>query len=312
MSSLVSQEALRRKLASVFSQYTLYLQDPDAGRPNCLIYGRSGTGKTMAVDLCAKMIDVPVTTVSAASISPPSYRGRTRLDALIQHWRDYKTDYGIIFIDEVDKWTSLAIGRGDQEREAGGRACQFEMLKYLERDQVAFVDEAKDYEDLKDVIFDTQRTLWIMAGAFTRLEAIVRKRLHNVYLPEDDVFEHAIPKDFKAYGIVEEFADRISTWAWTTPLKVADMIRILSEQDTPKWRRRFQAIDCELDLQPGALGSCAQHAFEQKEGPRVAKAMLNRAMDDIFEIVASRGMKRVAVGAVEIQSARIEIADQAS
>ena len=284
MSPLISQETLRRKLASVFSQYTLYLQEPETGRPNVLIYGRSGSGKTYAVDLCARAAGLPVTVVSAAALSPPSYRGRTLIDVLIQHWRDYQTDYGVIFVDEIDKWCVGATGGGDQERESSGRACQFEMLKYVEREKITFIDEAKDLEDLADVVFETSHILWVMAGAFTRIEALVRRRLHNHYLPDEDVYQHAIPRDFKFYGLVDEFCDRISTWAWTTPLKVMEMIEVLRQQDLPRWNRRFGQIGRTLDLQDGALGACAQHAWEQKEGPRVARSLLNRAMDEIFEL----------------------------
>jgi len=283
MEGLVGQDPLRRKLASVFSQYTLYRIDPDAGRPNCFIYGRSGSGKTFAVELCSKVVGLPMTVVSAAGISPPSYRGRTMMDVLIQHWRDYGTDQGVIFVDEVDKWTLGSLTTRDPERETNGRVCQFEMLKFLEREKVTFSDDSKDIEELAGVVFNTSNILWVMAGAFTHLDKVIRRRLHNSYLPEDEIYENAIPGDFKKYGIVEEFADRVSSWVWTTPLKVVDMIEILRTQDVPKWTRRFQAIDRVLEVDPGALGACAQHAYEQKEGPRIAKAMLNRALDDLFE-----------------------------
>lgn len=305
MSGIVGQDELRVKLASVFSQFTLYLNDETAGRPLVLVSGRSGTGKTMAVERCIAAAGLPYSIASSASISPPSYRGKTMLDIFIQHWLDWKTDYGVIFLDEVDKWCRGAIGT-DSESVSMGIRSQAEMLKYVEKDSITFVDEAKDIESLADVRFDTKRILFVLAGAFTGIEKLIKARLHNHYLHDDEIMEHAIPADYKRYGLLAELCDRIETYAWTNPLKVGDILRILVEQERPKWIRRFQEIGCELDLQDGALGACAQHAYEQKEAARVAKAMLRRAMDDIYVQASEHDLTYVSVGASEVRSGKVE------
>lgn len=305
LSGLVGQDALRVKLSSVFSQYTGYLNDEEDGRPLVLVSGRSGTGKTYAVERLVETAGLPYSIASSASISPPSYRGKTMLDIFVQHWLDWKCDYGVIFLDEIDKWCKSAIGT-DAESVSMGVRSQAEMLKYVEKDEISFVDEAKDITQLEGVKFSTKRLLFVLAGAFAGIERIIKHRLHNSYLPDNEIMEHAIPKDYKDYGMIPELADRIETYAWTNPLKVGDIIKILIEQERPKWIRRFQKIGCELDLQDGALGRCAQHAYEQKEAARVAKAMLRRAMDDVYVAAAERGLIYVAVDASVVQSGRIE------
>jgi len=77
LSSVVGQTDLKRKLASVFSQYTLYLQDELAERPTALIYGPSGAGKTYAVETLASSLELPVTVVGAPGISLASHKGAT-------------------------------------------------------------------------------------------------------------------------------------------------------------------------------------------------------------------------------------------
>ena len=304
LGGLVGQGDLRVKLASVFSQYSLYLNDEEAGRPLVLVAGRSGTGKTWAIEQLIREAGWPYSIASSASISPPSYRGKTMLDVFIQHWLDWRCDYGVIFLDEIDKWCQSAIGK-DAESISMGVRSQAELLKYVEKDVVSFVDEAKDIEELEGVKFSTKRILFILAGAFNGIEKLIRYRLHNSYLPEDEIMEHAIPRDYKAYGMISELADRVETWAWTNPLKVMDIIRILREQERGKWERRFREIGCELDLQDGALGRCAQHAYEQKEAARVAKAMLRRAMDDVFVAAAQHHLSHVVVDAGIVQSGKI-------
>lgn len=304
LEGLVGQDELKTKLASVFSQYTLYLSDESAGRPLVCIAGRPGTGKTWAVEKLVEVSGLPYSIASSASISPPSYRGKTMLDVFVQHWLDWRCDYGVIFIDEVDKWCRSSIGT-DAESVSMGVRSQAEMLKYVEKDQISFVDEAKDIEELEGVKFSTKRILFILAGAFVGIEGLIRRR-GNAFFQDDEIMEHAIPKDFKDYGMIGELADRVETWAWTNPLKVSDIIRILSEQERPKWIRRFQEIGCELDLQDGALGRCAQHAFEQKEAARVAKAMLRRSMDDVYVQASVHRLEHVKVDAAVVQSGKVE------
>jgi ATP-dependent Clp protease ATP-binding subunit ClpX len=294
LDSLVGQDDLRVKLASTFFQYLLYLHEPEAGRPNLLVYGRSGSGKTYAVQQCVQAAGLPVTMPSAASLAPPGFRGRVFVDVLIDHWRRWKTDYGIIFLDEVDKWCggsakqnskkSADQSRVSSELEMGGIALQQELLRTIEGELVTFTDDAKDVEELENVAFDTSHIFWIFGGAFVGLDRVIRQRLHNTYLPEEESWENAIPADFKSYGMTAELADRVSTWAWTKPLKVSQMMEILRDQDGPRWRRRFEAIGCVLELDVGALGACATHAWEMREGPRVARAMLNRSMDDVLAL----------------------------
>lgn len=303
LSDLIGQDSLKTKLSSVFSQYTLYLNDESAGRPLVLVAGRSGTGKTFAVEKLVETAGLPYSIASSASISPPSYRGKTMLDVFVQHYLDWKVDYGVVFLDEVDKWMR-GSGISDSESTSMGIRSQAEMLKYVEKDQISFVDEAKDIESLEGVKFSTKRILFVLAGAFAGIEKIIKQRLHNNYLPDEEIMEHAIPKDYKAYGMIPELADRVETWAWTNPLRVTDIVRILAEQERPKWMRRFKEIGCALDLQDGALGRCAQHAFEQKEAARVAKAMLRRAMDDLFVIAAKDKLGELTVDAGTVQSGR--------
>lgn len=298
LSPLVGQDDLRLKLAGTFYQYLLYLHEPDAGRPNLLVYGRSGSGKTYAIQRCIEAAGLPASMPSAASLAPPGFRGRVFVDVLIDHWRRWKTDYGVIFLDEIDK---LCAGSAQQnsrkpadqsrvgsELEMGGIALQQELLRTIEGELVTFTDDAKDVEELEDVVFDTGHVFWIFGGAFVNLDKYVRRRLNdNVHLGEEEAWENAVPADFKKYGMTAELADRISTWAWTRPLKVPQMMQILRDQDSPRWRRRFASLGLDLRLGDGALGAVCTHAWEQREGPRVARAMLNRSLDDVL-VLASR------------------------
>jgi ATP-dependent Clp protease ATP-binding subunit ClpX len=305
---VVGQDDMRRKLVSAFSQYTLYLDDESAQRPLVLIYGPSGTGKTYTIEKLGKACGLPFTAVSSASISPPSYKGLTLRDLLIQHWENHGTDEGIIFLDEVDKWCrgSVAGAQPDPETLSNGLRTQAEVLRYVEMESIRFIDDSKDLEELEGVIFDTRNILWVLAGAFVGIEGTIKRRLHNPLIPEEDVWQHALPNDFVAYGMLPELSNRVGTWAWTRPLTMMQMMEILTIQEVPRWQRRFQAIGCELELDAGALGQCVQFAFRLKTGARGAVSLLRRSMDDIFFEASKQKRSHVHVNANTVMTGRLE------
>jgi ATP-dependent Clp protease ATP-binding subunit ClpX len=304
---VVGQDDMRRKLTSAFSQYTLYLDDESAQRPVVLIYGPSGTGKTFAVEKLGKACGLPFTAVSSASISPPSYKGLTLRDLLIQHWMNYQTDEGVIFLDEVDKWCrgSVQGGSADPETLSNGIRTQAEVLRYVEMESIRFVDDSKDIEELEGVTFDTRKIFWVLAGAFVGIEKVIKKRLANSHFPDEDIWIHAQPVDFTTYGMLGELANRVGTWAWTKPLTMMQMMDILKLQEVPRWQRRFEAIECELDLDVGALGQCARHAFAAKTGARGASSLLRRAMDDVFYEASKQGRSHVRVDSNTVMTGRL-------
>src|SRR6267378_2705746 len=54
MKGVIGQEDLKPRLAASFSHYTGFLDDPAVGKPVLLVFGPTGSGKTWAVEICAK------------------------------------------------------------------------------------------------------------------------------------------------------------------------------------------------------------------------------------------------------------------
>lgn len=309
---VVGQDDLKTKLASVFSQYTLFLQDPDAGKPMLCAYGESGSGKTFAMELVAKFSGLPLTIASAASLSPPSYKGTTIQDLLARHWMAFHTDIGVIYLDELNKWCAHAltqgkVGAANPEDIGNGVRSQHDLLRMVESEQINFLDLGRDIDEMQGVNFNTRNLLWIFAGSFVGLPSIIRRRLSNHHLDDEEVWGQAQPADFIRYGMVDELAKRISTWAWTKPLNSIDLLEILRAQELPKWIRRGQAIDCQVDVSESAMAECARHAFEEHIGARGAKQLMNRSMDDIFYHLSKNRIPAYTVDHNAITTGRIEL-----
>jgi len=315
LSSVVGQTDLKRKLASVFSQYTLYLQDELAERPTALIYGPSGAGKTYAVETLASSLELPVTIVGAPGISLASHKGATFRDVLVQHYLNFKQDEGIIFLDEIDKWCQTVIGR-DHEALGVAKRLQSELLRFIEAEKVEFIDESDEHEQLENqqtgeiVVFNTKRILWVVGGAFIGLEEIVRKRLQNYgNVDTEFLLEHATAPDFEAYGLIRELVGRIQSWSFAKPLTRQELIQILQQQEVPRWQRRMAAVGCELTVDQGALAECANAAYEVKTGARGAASYLRRAMDDLFLEASRHKLKQLQVTHSLIRTGHLEVLD---
>jgi ATP-dependent protease Clp ATPase subunit len=303
---VVGQESAKRKLQSAFSQYTRFLESPQVARPSIMVYGPSGTGKTMMVERLAKTCELPYTILSGAGISVTSYKGKTLREVLIQHWQRWKKDYGVIFIDEIDKWCTGAIGK-DEEMRSIGLKLQAELLRMIEAEVVTFEDEGMDIPEIKDLRFHTDRILWIVAGAFVNLETVTRRRLQNPTLRGwEEIWKHVLPNDFETYGLLNELKNRIQTWVWVLPLTRIQIIQILKDQAVPAWVALFKSIDCELLIEESALAWCANTAYEMRVGARGSMSLLRRTMEDIYYEASTHRAPRVVVDQGAVRTGVIE------
>jgi ATP-dependent Clp protease ATP-binding subunit ClpX len=308
--SVVGQSDMKPKLAYIFSHYTAFLDDPSTGKPLPLLYGPSGAGKTYAIELCCRISDLPLSSIGGAGTSPAGYKGTTLRDLITQHYMDAQSDEGIIYIDEVDKWCRgfmTQYEKADPETIGMNLNKQAECLRYVEHEIVDFTDEAKDIKALKGKRFDTGRTLWIFSGAFVGLDHVVKNRTGQEQITTDDIWEHAEPPDFIRYGMIEEFANRISAWAWVKALDSSEILTILEQQDVPQWLRLFEFIGCKLILDRGALANVAGLALHNKRGPRGAKMYLRRVLGDVYSQAGKYHLTEVKVDGQVMTQGRLDI-----
>lgn len=316
MKPIVGQEELKRRLAYAFSHYTLFLDDPFVGRPVPLIYGPSGSGKTFSMELCCEALGMPFSVMSAGSISPAGFKGQTLRDLLSQHYMIHQTSEGVIFLDEFDKLCMMAAARGlekpDAETLAMSTAKQAELLKYVEHEDVHLTDEAKDLmslrkrteeplwtpeqqtpaklgdeaDDWTPAVFETRKSMWVLAGAFDGLNHVIRSRLRQDAMNDEaDLWSKASPEDFRRYGVQPELLNRCDVHIWVRPLKATQMLEILMAQDVPRYVRLFEAVGCQLDLQPSALVAACELAVHERTGARGASLRLKHVMSEVYTAV---------------------------
>ena len=150
--------------------------------------GPTGVGKTYIVKLIASKIGVPFVKGDATKFSETGYVGGDVEDLVRDLVREADEDlelaqYGIIYIDEIDK---IAAANNVSGRDVSGRGVQTNLLKLMEETEVPVRspnDIAGQIQAMMDftqrgrkapATINTKHILFIVSGAFGGLEKIIR------------------------------------------------------------------------------------------------------------------------------------------
>ncbi len=304
---VIGQE--RAKLVTSVAVYNHYIRrekaerDAKSGPPsaamlvekdNILLMGPTGTGKTQIARTIARILDVPLYVGDATKLTSAGYAGDD-VESLLQGLLMAadgdleKAQWGIIFIDEIDKIRKIG-GRSGHSlgfKDVGGEAVQQALLKILEGGKVQ-VHETLGAKSGKAVEFDTTNVLFLAAGSFAGIEEVVTSRLNKKgslgfgaversKIAVEDAHEHVTHEDLLEFGLIPEFLGRLPSITSTRKLTEQEMLRILTEPKDAVVRQKqalFAQFGVELSFDEGALRVIAKKAMEHPTGARSLKALV--------------------------------------
>lgn len=287
---VIGQEEAKRVLSVAAFNHIRRISNPEKRmtKSNVFMIGPTGTGKTYLSEKLSEILDVPMITFDATTLTAAGWRGNEISDIINALMRKADFDFekcekGIIHIDEIDKIAANKM----ELKDINGTAVQQMLLKFIEAVKVQY--------DGREI--NTENILFIVSGAFENLEILKKNNRIGFQVNIED--EENLIENLIEFGMLREFIGRFSAITKLEKHTKETLKRILTEPKNSlisQYQNIFKAEDIELKILDETIDKIAELSLKNKTGARGLKTYLDKLLLDImYENLGNSKIKEIHI-----------------